>query len=58
MSAPKVFNMKVIVDCRAWVAFMRSDRATARSIVERGGNYFENEPLFVHRRQRILQAAP
>ena len=47
-----------VTDCRAWVAFMRGDRATARRIVEGGGNYYENEPLFVHRRQRILQAAP
>ena len=47
-----------VIDGRAWVAFMKGDRAEARSIVERGGTYYEDEPLFVQRRQRILQAVP
>jgi tetratricopeptide (TPR) repeat protein len=47
-----------VTDARAWAAFHRGDLKTARSIVERGGAYYEGEPLFVHRRERILQAAP
>jgi spermidine synthase len=47
-----------VIDGRAWMAFVKGDRATARRIVERGGNYYENEPLFARRRQRILQTAP
>jgi len=34
------------------------DHAKARGIVEQGGSYYVNEPLFEYRRQRILQAAP
>ena len=43
-----------VIDGRAWLAYLKGDRAEARSIVERGGPYYENEPLFEHRRQRIL----
>jgi spermidine synthase len=47
-----------VIDGRAWLAFLKGDGAEARRIVERGGRYYENEPLFVQRRQRILQATP
>jgi len=47
-----------VIDARAWVAYLKGDRAEARRIVERGGRYFENEPLFIQRRGRILEAAP
>jgi spermidine synthase len=46
-----------VIDGRAWLAFLNGNRAEARRIVERGGRYYENEPLFVQRRQKILQAA-
>jgi Flp pilus assembly protein TadD len=45
-----------VIDGRAWLAFLNGNRAEARRIVERGGRYYENEPLFVQRRQKILQA--
>ena len=47
-----------VIDGRAWVSFMMGDHAKARGIVEQGGSYYENEPLFEYRRQKILQAAP
>ena len=47
-----------VIDGRAWLAYLAGDRATARRIVEQGGRYYENEPLFLQRRQRILQVAP
>jgi tetratricopeptide (TPR) repeat protein len=45
-----------VIDGRAWLAHLKGDRAEARRIVEGGGRYYENEPLFEQRRQRILAA--
>jgi Flp pilus assembly protein TadD len=45
-----------VIDAGAWLAHLRGDHSEARRIVERGGRYYENEPMFEQRRQRILSA--
>jgi spermidine synthase len=43
-----------VIDAGAWLAYLKGDHAEARRIVERGGKYYENEPMFEQRRRRIL----
>jgi spermidine synthase/Flp pilus assembly protein TadD len=44
-----------VIDGRAWLTYLGGDRATARRIVERGGDYFNGNPGFARRRSVILQ---